>query len=115
MTDRQPLFQLNPTNDLFETPLIADQRLDQPSDPLADAGLRLVLTPQHCQIMGLPGPVAHQSPVEAQLPADGLFVTPQQLGNRGPAVFLFLQDVNWYRSSWVSCVYTFMCAPLTWR
>jgi hypothetical protein len=48
----------------------------------------------HCRVVGLLGPVALESPVALQLPADGRCITFQQLGNLCLAIFGFLQDVS---------------------
>jgi len=94
MADRYPLFHFDPADNLLRTPFIADQYLGQLPDLAAYPGLRLVVTPQQRQIMGLPRSVALQAQISAPLPADGRFIPLQQLGNPCLAIFGFLQDVN---------------------
>jgi len=94
MANRYTLFHLDPAHDLLRTPFRSDQYVYKLPDLTADTGPCLVVTPRHCQVVGLLGPVALESPVAPQLPADGRFITFQQPGNLCLAIFGFLQDVN---------------------
>ena len=55
MADRYPLFHLDPADNLFRAPFLADQRLDKLPDRTTDTGLCLAVTPCQSQIMSLLG------------------------------------------------------------
>jgi len=89
MTDRHPLFHAYPADDLLRTPFLANQRLDLLSYRVADTGLSLVDTPPQCQVVGLLGAVALQTPITQQLPADSRFIASQQLSRDGMLHMMF--------------------------
>ncbi len=71
-----------------------DQSLDLLPDLSAKAGSYLAEPTGNSQIVSLPGPVAFETPVPAQFPADSGFVAPQQVGNLRLTTIFFLQNVN---------------------
>ena len=94
MTDRHPLFHRYPADNLLRASFLADQCFDLLPDLAAYAELYPVLTPQQRQIVDLPASVAPQTLIPTQLPANGLFITFQQLGNLCLTIFGFLQNIN---------------------
>ena len=105
MTDPNILFHFKPADDLFRTPLQAEQRFDLLPDLTAEGGIAPCCTPRpSAWFMGLLGPVTAQTLIPVQLSTDGGFVTFQQFDNPCLTIIVFLQDVNWYCSSRVSCV-----------
>ena len=94
MTDRYPLFHRNPADNLFWTPFLADQQLDLLPDLVTDTGLRLVVAPRQCEIVGLLGTVALQASVPAKLPADRSRITANDLSNLRLNMACFLERVN---------------------
>ena len=101
MTDRHPLLDHYPADNLLRAPFLPYQCLDFLPDLAIYSGLHLVVTLHQCQMADLLGPITPQPPIPAQLSADGRFIPLQKLGNLCLVIFSLLQDIIWYRSPWV--------------